>query len=263
MTPMGSHLSRELQAGRWRACAGLLEHVVEVVGDAGGRELVHQLGHAAFDPVEGGHAYCPPTTGDAGVSGSVSIAARISAQRSMVSGLGGPDRDPEGRRHVGQRHPEVVVQDDDRALLGSEAPERQVEQIAIGDERLHVGHRRSVERRAARPRSAVALDVAGRRYRSERRDCGARLRSDPDREASEGSARLGESILDRVSRELVVPEDQAGRRVQPRDEHAGKHGEGVMIASLRSLDELSLVHGPPFVTARRSCRARSVCRRGR
>ena len=49
----------------------------------------------------------------------------------------------------------------------------------------------------------------------------------------------------RVSRELLVPEDQAGRRVQPRDEHAGKHGEGVMIASLCSLDELSLVHGPP------------------
>ena len=54
-----------------------------------------------------------------------------------------------------------------------------------------------------------------------------------------------EALLDRVSRELVVPEDQSGRRVQPRDEHAGKHREGVMIASLRSLDELSLVHGPP------------------
>ena len=59
-----------------------------------------------------------------------------------------------------------------------------------------------------------------------------------------------ESLLDRVSRELGVPEDQAGGRVQPRDERAGEHGEGVMIASLRSLDELSLVHGSPFVPAR-------------
>ena len=59
-----------------------------------------------------------------------------------------------------------------------------------------------------------------------------------------------EALLDRVSREFLVPEDEAGRRVQPRDEHAGKHGEGVMIAPLRSLDEFSLVHGPP------------VCRRG-
>ena len=54
-----------------------------------------------------------------------------------------------------------------------------------------------------------------------------------------------EALLDRVSRELVVPEDQAGRRVQPRDEQAGKHGEGVAIASLCSLDELSLVHADP------------------
>ena len=61
-----------------------------------------------------------------------------------------------------------------------------------------------------------------------------------------------EAVLDRVSRELGVPEDEPGRRVQPRDERAGKHREGVMIAPLRSLDELSLVHGPPdFVAARR------------
>ena len=54
-----------------------------------------------------------------------------------------------------------------------------------------------------------------------------------------------EALLDRVSRELVVPEDQSGRRVQPRDEQAGKHGEGIAIASLCSLDELSLVHVHP------------------
>ena len=45
---------------------------------------------------------------------------------------------------------------------------------------------------------------------------------------------------------LVVPEDQSGRPVQPRDERAGKHGEGVMIASPGSLHELSLVHGHPL-----------------
>ena len=50
-------------------------------------------------------------------------------------------------------------------------------------------------------------------------------------------------LLDRVSRELVVPEDQPGCRVQPRDGRAGQRREGVMIASLRSLDETSLVHG--------------------
>jgi hypothetical protein len=137
------------------------------------------------------------------------------------------------------------MQDDDRALLGSQSPKRQVEQIAIGDERLHVGHDRSIDRQQLdliRPSPATSQDV----------DTGARdeaaepgfeaIRIAERRKVSPGSK---ESILDRVSRELVVPKDQAGRCVQPRDEHAGKHGEGVMIASLRSLDELSLVHGPP------------------
>ena len=42
----------------------------------------------------------------------------------------------------------------------------------------------------------------------------------------------------------MVSEDQAGRGVQPRDERAGEVGKGVMIASPRTLDELSLVHDP-------------------
>jgi hypothetical protein len=45
-----------------------------------------------------------------------------------------------------------------------------------------------------------------------------------------------EPFLDRVTRELRVPEDQPGCRVQPSDDRAGKQREGVMIALLRSLD---------------------------
>ena len=52
-----------------------------------------------------------------------------------------------------------------------------------------------------------------------------------------------EGVLDRVSRELAVSEDQAGRRVQPREGSAGDRGEGVMIARSRPLDETTLVHG--------------------
>ena len=49
-------------------------------------------------------------------------------------------------------------------------------------------------------------------------------------------------VLDRVSRELAVSEDQSGRSVQPRDGRATEHGEGVMIAPLCQLDETPLVH---------------------
>ncbi len=52
-----------------------------------------------------------------------------------------------------------------------------------------------------------------------------------------------ECLLDRVARELPVPEDQAGGRVQPREVDVDERGEGVMLAPPRSFDESSLVHG--------------------
>ncbi len=52
-----------------------------------------------------------------------------------------------------------------------------------------------------------------------------------------------EGFLDRVARELRVPEDEAGGRVQPREGRVDQSGEGVMIASPRAVDKLSLVHG--------------------
>lgn len=68
---------------------------------------------------------------------------------------------------------------------------------------------------------------------------------EPVRVAQSGkvSPSSNEGILDRISRELAIPEDEAGGSVQPRDGRDGKHREGVMIALLRSLDETSLVHG--------------------
>ncbi len=61
-----------------------------------------------------------------------------------------------------------------------------------------------------------------------------------------------ETILDRVARELRVPEDQTGRRVQPRDGRAGERSEGVMIALLCPFDEVSLVRDSPRLLRNRS-----------
>ena len=52
-------------------------------------------------------------------------------------------------------------------------------------------------------------------------------------------------LLDRVARELRVPEDEAGDGVQPRDGRDDERVERVMIAPARSLDEIPLVHGRP------------------
>ena len=50
-------------------------------------------------------------------------------------------------------------------------------------------------------------------------------------------------VLDGVPREVAVPEDEAGSRVQARDGRARQRREGVLVASLRPHDEVSLVHG--------------------
>ena len=68
-----------------------------------------------------------------------------------------------------------------------------------------------------------------------------------------------QGFLDRVSRELAIPEDEPGCRVQPRDSRAGKHREGVMIAPLRLFDETSLVHRRLSSSAAFRC-AQMVCR---
>ena len=68
-----------------------------------------------------------------------------------------------------------------------------------------------------------------------------------------------QGVLDRISRELAIPEDESCRSVQPRDGRANKHREGVMIAPLRKLDETPLVHRGLSSCAPR-WRARMVCR---
>ncbi len=63
------------------------------------------------------------------------------------------------------------------------------------------------------------------------------------REISPGA---DQRLLDRVSRELAIPEDESGGCIKPRDGRTGKHREGVMIALLRLLDETTLVHCRPL-----------------
>ena len=56
-------------------------------------------------------------------------------------------------------------------------------------------------------------------------------------------------LLDRVARELSVPEDQSGSQVQTREVHADERAEGFMIALACPLDETPLVHGIPSTDA--------------
>ena len=153
------------------------------------------------------------------------------------------DGDAEGRRDLGQRQPQEVVQDDDRAAGLVEPPHRGVDELAVGERTGHVGRRRHVDRRELdldrAPSSTARLVEA--RVDGQAIEPGIEpVGVTQPRQVAPGS---DERLLDRVAGQLRIPEDEAGGLVQPRDGPAGELGEGVMIASPRSLDESTLVHG--------------------
>ena len=134
------------------------------------------------------------------------------------------------------------MHDNDRPLLGLQPLERGIEQVAVGNSRSDVAHGRAIERQQLDLDRAAASSPDDVDAGSEYQTVQPRLEAIGIAEGRQATPGSEKPVLDRVSRELVVPEDQAGCRVQPRDERAGKRGEGVMIASPRPLDELSLVH---------------------
>ncbi len=134
------------------------------------------------------------------------------------------------------------MHDNDRPLLGLQPLQRGIEQVAVGNSRSDVADGRPIERQQLDLDRAAASPPDDVDAGSEDQAVQPRLEAIGIAEGRQAPPGGEEPLLDRVSRELVVPEDQAGCRVQPRDERAGKHGKGVMIASPRPLDELSLVH---------------------
>jgi hypothetical protein len=138
------------------------------------------------------------------------------------------------------------VEHDDRALFWRKTPERKVEQFAISDERRDIGDGRAIDREELdfdRPATAAPKHIDTGTDDETAKPRLEAIRIAKSREVPPSSH---EAVLDGVPGELVVSEDQSGGRIQPRDEREGQHTEGVMIASLRSLDEFPLVHGHPL-----------------
>ncbi len=163
----------------------------------------------------------------------------------MQAGLDGPDRDVERPRDLLEWHPQEVVERDDRTMRRVEVPEGPIEQVVLGE------IVREVPRRGCIGRDELNLDRASTTVPSEV-EAGIDGESvepgvEPIRVAQARKVTPGsdERFLDRVSREIAIPEHQSGGRVQPRDGQVDKIREGVMIASLRPFDETVLVHASP------------------
>jgi cold shock protein len=137
------------------------------------------------------------------------------------------------------------MQDQDGALVETELPEAAFDEIAIREPAGHVaaggGFDRGqldLDRPSPAPAGVVEAGVDGQSVEPGIEP----IRVAQAREVMPGSE-VG--LLNRVPRELLVPEDEAGDSLQPRDGRAGQHGEGVMIAPPCPLDEFPLVHGHP------------------
>jgi hypothetical protein len=83
----------------------------------------------------------------------------------VQSGSGRADRDAEGLGNLGRREPEVVVEHENRPLLGWQPAEAAIDLVAIGEAAGLVGTCRSVDRKhpdVRRPLpGATSLFVAG------------------------------------------------------------------------------------------------------
>ena len=163
----------------------------------------------------------------------------------MQAGLGGAERDADGRRDLGKRHAKEVVQDDDCAMPGLKARERLLEHVAIGDFAGHVRRSRHVDSGQLDLDHATSPSANEVETGMDDQSMEPGVESVRVAQAREIAPGADQCVLDRVTCELRVPDDQPSDGVQPHDGQIDERGEGVMIAFSGLLDETSLVHSSP------------------
>ena len=134
------------------------------------------------------------------------------------------------------------MQGDDSSMARIEAPERRVQELAVGKRTRVVGHAEGVDR------SELDLDRAPTTVSDEIETGMDRQSVQPGVEAiritepGQIAPRTDQALLDRILGQVRVAEDQTGGCVQPPKGAIDQLGEGVMIASPGPVDELSLIH---------------------
>ena len=140
----------------------------------------------------------------------------------MQPRLGRAQRDAERGGDLRQGHPKEVMEHDDRAPAGLERPQAAIEEVAIDDARREVARRRDRGSGSARLRRAPP--TAPHEVETGVDEQSMEPGVEPVGVAQRGQVppAADHRVLDGISRELAVTEDQAGGRVQPRDGCAGE-----------------------------------------
>ena len=158
----------------------------------------------------------------------------------MEPRLRGSHRDPERRGGVGKRQAQVVVEDDDRSMLGIEAADAALEVITIGRRGLTVTDRMGHDLRELDldPAPLDGPKLVAARVQEQPVEPGLEaVRIPQGRQVPPAS---DHRLLDGVLRAVGIPKDEAGGGVEPSHAGASEHGEGVMITLLRPLHEVPL-----------------------
>ena len=134
------------------------------------------------------------------------------------------------------------MQGDDGSMARIEAPKRRVQEFALGERTRVVGHAEGIDRRQldldrAPPTASTEIET-GVDGQSMQPGVEA-IRITKPGQIAPGT---DQALLDRILGQVGVPKDQPGGRVQPPESAIDELGKGVMIASLRLLDEPSLIH---------------------
>lgn len=142
---------------------------------------------------------------------------------------------------------EVVAEDDDGALVGVELAQGPIDEAPVREPPGRVVRREVIEGGQLHlddPSSSASSDVETGADGQPMEPGVEPLGVAQTREVPPGGHHR---LLDRVARELRVPEDESGRQLQPRDGPVDEQAEGVMIAPTGPFHETALVHGRPSV----------------
>ena len=257
-TPVGSHRSAKLQRGRCRVRE--VTHKTSSVR-SGSRGEVDSANHAVRSRSRPSRRFIRPPSGFGrpalvGGDGRAEL-----GEGSVQARLGGSHRDVEGLRDRRGRQAEVVVEHQHRPQLRLEAAEATLELVAVGHVAELVGHRVRQDRRqldlhrpAPPPAHGVEAGVDGEPVEPGIEALGV---TQPGQVAPCPDVR----VLDRVPRQLRVPDDEVGDGLQPRDGRDDEWREGVMVAPARSFDEVPLVHSHPrWCDPSAACKGNGVAR---
>lgn len=161
----------------------------------------------------------------------------------VKTGFGGSERNAERPCDLRHRHPEQVVQRDDRSMAGVESPQRVVQGLAVGEPAGQICCRGTVEWTHFDfdwPSSTATEDIeAG----VDGQPMQPRIESIRVVQPGQVSPRVDEGVLDRVVGEFLIPKNEAGGGVEPGNGEVDEDREGIMVAFARPFDVGPLVHG--------------------